>query len=514
MFPEDDVERISWEPLDYFVNFMPDEIFQLLMESTNVCYMQKLNKSMNLSVDELKVFFGVTVMISICGYPEIDMYWQKEYEVPIISSAMKRPRYYLIRKYLRVVNSNDPGVSEHSKAEDKLWKVRPMLNLIKGQCLKLSRPNRVCIDEQMIPYEGKFNPVRQFVPSKPNPTGIKNFVLATPDGLALDFEVFRGANTFKDRPEIIKSMGLGACAVHRLSETLPTDCIIFTDKYFNGEKIFTHMLKQGIRMTGPLKLNLLPRYLKTNKVLKSDSEMKKGSRGDFDAAVNSNNSIMIVKWFDNKPINMMSTIHSGIPTDKVVRWNKKDKIHIEISRPNVVAQYNENMGGVDLLDRIISYYPSRARTNVWIIRLIFHFLDFAIANAWILYRKDMRAGSVRKANILKSREFKENIGKCMLRRAQTSSRRMSRGELEVDELNVEDQENIQPFGAKRRRVQPLLPLSVIQTGARHLPEFSDQASASRCRLRGCSGKTNIQCIECKVFLCCNRKQNCFRDYHL
>lgn len=102
------------------------------------------------------------------------------------------------------------------KKADRLWKVRPLLNIIRNACLTLPRSPNICVDEQIIPFTGKC-PVKQFVPGKPNPTGLKNFILASLEGLVLDFEIFQGKGSLAQK----KQHGIGAAVVLKLAETLP-----------------------------------------------------------------------------------------------------------------------------------------------------------------------------------------------------------------------------------------------------------------------------------------------------
>ena len=86
-------------------------------------------------------------------------------------------------------------------------------------------------------------------------------------------------------------------------------------------------------------------------------------------------NVAVTAWLDNKIIFLASN-HEGIQEEDLCqRWSKKDCKYINVQRPEVVRNYNENMGGIDVCDQMIAYYHMATKTNKWTVRKIFHFID-------------------------------------------------------------------------------------------------------------------------------------------
>ena len=125
-------------------------------------------------------------------------------------------------------------------------------------------------------------------------------------------------------------------------------------------------------------------------------------------------TVCLVKWMDNKPIIMLSSCMGKQPEGTVRRWSKVDKKFVDIKCPAVIMKYNQKMGGVDMSDRMLSYYRIKARTKKWTVRTILHLFDLAVVNSWLQYRTDRRALGDRPKDIDKLLEFKTDIAESLL----------------------------------------------------------------------------------------------------
>lgn len=150
------------------------------------------------------------------------------------------------------------------------------------------------IDEQMIPFSGRCE-YRQYVPAKPNPLGLKNFVLAARDGLVLDFEIYVDKSTISQ--DIMKDLGLGAGIVQVLCRTIENSCVLYTDRFFTSLKPVVSKLK-------------------------TDKDVE---RGQWDKKVRSDDKVCVLKWKDTKAVTMLSTCAGGAPVDTCKRWCKVQK---------------------------------------------------------------------------------------------------------------------------------------------------------------------------------------------
>ena len=169
--------------------FWDDEICACLAYHANLYSTQQTGKSTETTRQEIETFFGMTM--TIVKMSQYKMHWSKEFKYDLIASSMTLKRYETLRRFLHASDNNDKNNPEN--AGDKLFKVRPLLDLVRNNCIKIEPEQHHSIDEQIIPAKTKRSGgVKQYNPKKIHKWGFKNMVRAGRSGIIYDFFMYGG----------------------------------------------------------------------------------------------------------------------------------------------------------------------------------------------------------------------------------------------------------------------------------------------------------------------------------
>ena len=144
----------------------------------------------------------------------------------------------------------------------------------------------------------------------------------------------------------------------------------------------------NLYVTGTLMHNRIPAKLT---IKKNSAAYRSLARGHFKTHTYSykdnrdkTQTIGVTCWKDRQMVYTLTTESDTATSGECVRRTREGLITID--RPNVVKEYNENMGGVDLADmRRLHVQTNIIGLHRWWVRLFFYLLDVGTSNAMILY---------------------------------------------------------------------------------------------------------------------------------
>ncbi len=195
---------------------------------------------------------------------------------------------------------------------DKLFKLRPLLRSLKRNCLKVIPEEDHSIDEQIIPFKGRLSHNGK-------------------SGFCYSFEI----NGSPDPQECTlcpeDSCGyVSGNIVLRMCQTLPKhkNYKVYFDNYFNFPELLIKLKARGMPATGTIRADRLRGCEKT---LLTEKELKKSGRGSIDL----NSSIRIVRWFDNKLVQLASNYVFIDPADTVESGEEKNASFLKYKDPTL-----------------------------------------------------------------------------------------------------------------------------------------------------------------------------------
>ncbi|XP_029973972.1 piggyBac transposable element-derived protein 3-like [Salarias fasciatus] len=491
--PPDEIPSPKW----YFDQFMDKSVFEHISHQSNLYAGMKDGPELKTTPSEMEQFIGLHILMTVVRMPSYRMYWQTATRYDPIATVMGRKRFDHLRTYIHM-NDNTNVKQKGESGYDPLFKVRPVLEKVRANCLKVEPEENHCIDEQMIPFKGKTG-IKQYIKNKPQKWGIKVFTRAGVTGLVYDFEVYTGKGT------VTNECGLGVAGevVLRLVSEVPKglNYKCFFDSWFTSPELIVELKKMGILTVASINRNRL-----RGCTLKSDKEFSKVGRGAYEVKYEVTSGMAIVKWNNNKEVLLASSFIDPDPVDRCRRWSKEKKEYVEVDRPHIVKVYNNNMGGVDLADMFAALYRIEIRSRRWYLRILYYLIDLSLVNGWLLYRRHLTQKQEKKYMPLL--DFRAQVADALIKvgkQGDLNSRKRGRPSLEDV---PEPHQAASPSPPLQRIVAPSVDVRLDRFD--HFPNHADKRG--RCRLCK-SGYTQTACLKCKVLLCFTKDKNCFLDYH-
>ena len=157
-----------------------------------------------ITVDELKAFFDLPILMSVNHLPSLDDYWSRDQRLQYAPIADRIPRWRFreISRYLHFVD-NDHFAPCGDAAHDWLGKVWPLITHLSNKFATLDEPSKeVAVDK----FQGRSS-LKQYMPKKLTKHGM---VLGdSTNGYFSEFDVHTGG----------RIEGLGAHVVKKLTDT-------------------------------------------------------------------------------------------------------------------------------------------------------------------------------------------------------------------------------------------------------------------------------------------------------
>ena len=352
---------------EIFLLFFSHAMITLLVDQTNL-YATRDKDMANFGVDhaEMRKFLGLLLISGYHSLPSEKDYWStaEDLEARIFSKTMSRDLFRSIKACLHIADN-------HNLAQSKVAKILPLLDLLKANCQQFGVFHKsLSIDESMVPYRG-LHSAKQYIKGKPVKFGYKLWMLCSSDGFPYNFEIYCGKDSSRTSP-------LGSHVVKNMLGPVPNKSqhIVFFDNFFTSHTLLTDLAAENVRACGTIRDNRTGRC-----PLMSKKDCQKKPRGTFD--FRSDGSVVCVKWNDNCPVTVASNYCGVNPIQKVERRVKNEQKIVD--QPFLIKMYNQEMGGIDVCDKLLSSYRPRLRFRKWWWNLFSHIVNLSVVAAFKFY---------------------------------------------------------------------------------------------------------------------------------
>lgn len=342
----------------FFDLFFTKQMIDYIIFTTNISVQRdilvdKAKQKDLLTKCDLMKFIAIMMILGINNVPNYNNCWNKKKIFSynrIISNLMTLKRFQKINKYINILSYVDFNEDEH-----KIKRTPIIIDYIERLFSRILLPGKqLSLDEGVMGYKGRMLN-RVYSPGKKEKWGMRFYILAdSVTGFIYNIRIVGEKTTIN---ETVKDLVKNIKYENR---------ILFMDNFYNSYKLCCDLLDLKIYTLGTLRdMRGGPKDLQTIKKLTP----KESSKYFF------KNKVQLLIYNDTKPVSIITTaydISQEVKTDKT-------------TLPMVVNEYNKFMGGVDLYDQLISYYPLKRKTKNWRQRFTCYIIQLLVHNSYVLY---------------------------------------------------------------------------------------------------------------------------------
>lgn len=294
----------SATPLQYLELFFTVSVWRHLIETTNeyarfrIGSMPPQRRSLfrrwrDITLLEMKAFIGMIINMGLIQLSDIKDYWSTHLtlNIPFFRKVFSRDRFLQIYWMLHVGETSTPT---------KRSKIQPFLDLLLPLFRAYLTPSReLSIDESMIAFRGRVA-FRQYIKGKPQPWGIKAYVLSeSRTGYMYNVVIYYGKETLLNT---IPGMNHTTNVIMTLMEPLQNmGYDLYTDRFYTSPQVATQLLGISTSITGTVMGN--------RKNMPAAAREGRQRRGEV--ATYRQGSLVVVKWTDKRTLITLTTKYTN-----------------------------------------------------------------------------------------------------------------------------------------------------------------------------------------------------------
>lgn len=147
------------------------------------------------------------------------------------------------------------------------------------------------------------------------------------------------------------------------------------------------------------------------------------------------------------------------------------------------------------MDGLLGRYHIRLRTSSYSLRLVYHMVDMALVNSYLLHRRIH-------GSTLELPDFRTAVADVLCKYLVQSEKRP---------VGRPSKITVSPAPGGKKTYLPPAETRFDQTA--HWPKFVDREGKNRCKLPECTSDTQVVCVKCNLNLCFSNAKNCFVKFH-